>query len=49
MEVNDFLVIAMFLTFIGLLFTGFPIAFVLGGVAMLFTLIGYLSDIYWAP
>ena len=46
MEVNDFLVIAMFLTFIGLLFTGFPIAFVLGGVAMLFALIGYLSDIY---
>jgi hypothetical protein len=25
MEFNDYLVIAMFLTFIGLLFTGFPI------------------------
>ena len=46
MEANDYLVILMFLTFIGLLFTGFPIAFVLGGVAMLFTLVGYLSDIY---
>jgi tripartite ATP-independent transporter DctM subunit len=34
------------MTFIRLLFTGFPIAFVLGGVAMLFTLIGYLSDLY---
>ena len=32
MEVNEILVIAMFLTFIGLLFTGYPIAFVLGGV-----------------
>ncbi len=46
MEVNDALVVAMFLTFIGLLFTGFPIAFVLGGVAMLYTLIGHLADIY---
>ena len=33
-------------TFVGLLFTGFPIAFVLGGVAMLFTLVGFLSDMY---
>lgn len=47
MEPNDILVISMFFTFIGLLFTGFPIAFVLGGVAMLFTLVGYLSDMYF--
>jgi len=47
MEVNDYLVIAMFLTFVGLLFTGFPVAFVLGGVAVLFTLVGYLSDLYF--
>ncbi len=46
MEANDILVILMFLTFIGFLFTGFPIAFVLAGTAMLFTLVGYLSDIY---
>ncbi|KIX12759.1 TRAP transporter large permease [Dethiosulfatarculus sandiegensis] len=46
MEVEHILVIAMFLTFIGLLFTGFPIAFVLGGVAMLYSLVGYLADIY---
>jgi tripartite ATP-independent transporter DctM subunit len=46
MEVCDYLVIAMFLTFIGLLFTGYPIAFVLAGVASLFTLIGYLADLY---
>jgi tripartite ATP-independent transporter DctM subunit len=47
MEVNDYLVIAMFLTFVGLLFTGFPVAFVLGGVAVLFTLVGYLSDLWF--
>jgi tripartite ATP-independent transporter DctM subunit len=46
MLINDYLVIAMFLTFILLLFTGYPIAFVLAGVAALFTLIGYLADLY---
>ncbi|MDP6276175.1 MAG: TRAP transporter large permease subunit, partial [Candidatus Marinimicrobia bacterium] len=46
MEMQSILVIMMFLTFIGLLFTGYPIPFVLAGVAALFTLIGYLSDIY---
>jgi tripartite ATP-independent transporter DctM subunit len=46
MEVNEILVILMFLTFIGLLFTGYPIAFVLGGVAMIFGAIAYFSDLY---
>ncbi|OOV87193.1 TRAP transporter large permease [Oceanospirillum linum] len=46
MEVNEILVIAMFLSFIALLFTGFPVAFVLGGVGVAFAFIGYLSDIY---
>jgi tripartite ATP-independent transporter DctM subunit len=46
MEISDYLVIAMFLTFIGLLFTGYPIPFVLAGVAALFTLVGYLADLY---
>jgi tripartite ATP-independent transporter DctM subunit len=46
MEINDILVIFMFLTFIGLLFTGFPIAFVLCGVAFIFTMVGNLADIY---
>jgi len=36
----------MFLTFIGLLFSGYPIAFVLAGVAALFTLVGFLGDTY---
>ncbi len=47
MEFNDYLVIAMFLTFVGLLFTGFPVAWVLGGVACIFTVVGYFSDIYF--
>ena len=46
MEVSDFLVIAMFVTFIGLLFTGFPISWVLGGTAIIFTGVGMLADIY---
>ena len=46
MEANTILVLAMFITFIALLFTGLPIAYILGGVAVLFSLIGYLSDMY---
>ncbi len=46
MPINDILVIFMFLTFIGLLFTGFPIGFILAGVAVIFTGIGYFSDLY---
>ncbi len=47
MEFNDYLVIAMFLTFISLLFTGFPVAWVLGGVSVWFTFVGFFSDIYF--
>jgi len=47
MEVNDYLVIAMFLTFIALLFTGFPVAWVLGGVGILFCGVGYYADLYF--
>ena len=46
MEINDYLVIAMFLTFIALLFTGFPVAWVLAGVGVLFCAVGYFADIY---
>lgn len=46
MEANTVLVLSMFITFIALLFTGIPIAYILGGVAMLFSLVGYLSDMY---
>ncbi len=46
MQINDILIVFMLLTFIGLLFTGFPITFVLCGVAFIFTVVGYFSDLY---
>ncbi len=47
MEFNDYLVIAMFVSFIALLFTGFPVAWVLGGVSIIFTVVGYYSDLWF--
>lgn len=46
MDINTILVILMFLTFIAFLLTGYHIAFCLGGTAILFAAIGYLSDLY---
>ena len=46
MEANEILVIAMFSSFILLLFTGVPVAWVLGGVGVLFAMVGYFADIY---
>ncbi len=46
MEFTDYLVIAMFVSFITLLFTGYPVAWVLGGVGVLFTAVGYFSDLW---
>jgi predicted membrane channel-forming protein YqfA (hemolysin III family) len=42
--VQDFLPIFMFLTLATLLFSGFPVAFILGGIAFLFGMIGYFLD-----
>ena len=44
--VQDFLPIVMFATLATLLFTGFPVAFILGGLALLFGLIGYFLDMF---
>src|SRR5262245_33777636 len=44
--VQDYLPIAMFLTLGLLLFSGFPVAFVLGGLALLYGLIGYLLGVF---
>jgi tripartite ATP-independent transporter DctM subunit len=41
---SDVLAVLMFVSFIGLLFTGFPVAWVLGGLAILFTAIAWGSD-----
>lgn len=44
--VQDYLPMVMFATLAILLFTGFPVAFILGGLALLFGLLGYLLDIF---
>ncbi|ACY15136.1 TRAP transporter large permease [Haliangium ochraceum] len=44
MELREILSILMFLGFIGLIFTGFPIAWVLGGLAVVFTAVGIIAD-----
>lgn len=49
MELSEYLVIAMFITFIGLLFTGFPIAWVLAGTAIIFTCLGSVLEILEIP
>ena len=46
MEINEYLVISMFLSFIFLLISGIPVAWVLAGVGIAFAGIGYLSDLY---
>lgn len=47
MDANTILVMSMFIAFILLLFSGFPIAWVLGGIGVLFAFIGQFSDIYF--
>lgn len=44
--VQDFLPIIMFGTLAFLLFTGFPVAFILGGLALLFGLLGYFMNMF---
>ncbi len=44
--IQEFLPIVMFLSLAGLLFTGFPVAFILGGLAIAFGLIGYFMDAF---
>ena len=46
MEINEILVLSMFVTFISALFTGIPVGYVLAGVGVLFGFIGYLADTY---
>ena len=44
--VQDFLPIVMFASLAMLLFSGFPVAFILGGLALLFGLFGYFLDVF---
>ena len=43
---QDYLPIVMFMSLACLLFSGFPVAFILGGLALLFGLIGYFLDVF---
>lgn len=53
---HDYLAIAMFASFIGLLFLGFPVAWILAGISILFTALGivlqadfgYRTGVDWA-
>ena len=45
MSINDLLSILMFLAFIGLIFSGFPVAWVLDGLSVLFTAIAIIMDV----
>ena len=46
LEANEWLIIFMFGSFVLLLLSGFPVAYVLGGVGIIFAGIGYFADIY---
>ena len=43
---QDYLPIAMFVTLALLLFSGYPVAFILGGLALLYGMLGYALDIF---
>ena len=45
MPANEVLAILMFLAFIGLVFTGFPVAWILAGLAVFFTVIAIVAEI----
>ena len=47
LEPENYLVIGMFATFITLLMTGFPVAWVLAGTGIMFAGVAYLTDNYW--
>jgi len=47
MEINEILAITMFGTFIALLFSGFPVAWVMGGVAIIFAALSIAADTWF--
>jgi tripartite ATP-independent transporter DctM subunit len=44
--VQEYVSIAMFMTLAILLFSGYPVAFILGGLSMLYGVVGYFLDIF---
>ena len=45
MAANEWLAVAMFLSFIALVFTGFPVAWLLGGLAVLYTALAIVLEV----
>ena len=45
MSAGDVLSVLMFMAFIGLIFSGFPVAWVLGGLAVVFTALGIIAQV----
>ena len=45
MPVNEILAVAMFITFIALVFSGFPVAWILSGLAVVFTCVAIIFEI----
>ena len=45
MPANEVLAVLMFLSFIGLVFTGFPVAWILAGLAIFFTVVAIVAEI----
>jgi len=43
-ELREWLAVAMFVSFIALIFTGFPVAWVLGGLAVVFTALAIIAE-----
>ena len=43
---QDYLPLCMFVTLAFLLFSGFPVAFILGGLAFLYGIIGYFLNMF---
>ena len=43
---QDYLPLCMFVTLAILLFSGFPVAFILGGLAFLYGVLGYFLDMF---
>ncbi len=44
MPMNELLAVAMFISFIGLVFSGFPVAWLLGGLAVMFTALAIVLE-----
>ncbi|MDJ0950205.1 MAG: TRAP transporter large permease subunit [Alphaproteobacteria bacterium] len=47
MDVETLVPVAMFVAFITLLFTGYPVAWILGGLSIIFAIVGQYTDAYF--